>query len=74
MRGTTYSFGRVPIGEWLPMRSAEKKRATITSTRRRVGLKTEARDKEQENPFRKLRGVAARRVEVDRYLDSIRGR
>ena len=56
------------------MRSAEKKRATITSTRRRVGLKTEARDKEQENPFRKLRGVAARHVEVDRYLDSIRGR
>ena len=56
------------------MRSVEKKRATITSTRRRVGLKTEARDKEQENPFRKLRGVAARRVEVDRYLDSIRGR
>ena len=56
------------------MRSAEKKLTTKTSTRRRVGPKTEARDKEQGNPFRKLRGVAARRVEVDRYLDSIRGR
>ena len=56
------------------MRSAEKKRAASTSTRRRVGLKTEARNKDQDNPFRKLRGVAARRVDVDRYLDSIRGR
>jgi hypothetical protein len=56
------------------MRSAEKKRATIPRTRRRGTLKTEARNKEQANPFRKLRGVAARPVDVDGYLDSIRGR
>ena len=74
MRGTRYFLGKVTIAEGLFMRNAEKKRATITRPRRRVGLKTEARNKEQDNPFRKLRGVGARRVDVDRYLDSIRGR
>jgi len=26
------------------------------------------------NPFHKLRGVGAQRVDVDRYLDAVRGR
>lgn len=56
------------------MRIAEKRRATVTGKRRRAGLKARAREKEQENPFHKLRGVGAQRIDVDRYLASLRGR
>lgn len=56
------------------MRIAEKRRATGTGKRRRAGLKVGARDKEPGNPFHKLRGVGAQRIDVDRYLASIRGR
>ncbi len=56
------------------MRIAEKKRATVAGKRRRVGLRTGKRGKEPVNPFHKLRGAGAQRVEVDRYLDAVRGR
>lgn len=56
------------------MRIAEMRLATGTGKHRRAGLKAGARDKEPGNPFHKLRGAGAQRIEVDRNLASIRGR
>ena len=56
------------------MRITEKRRTTVPGKRRSAGLKTGKRGKELANPFHKLRGVGAQRVDVDRYLDAVRGR
>lgn len=56
------------------MRTTEKRRTAVPGKRRRAGLKTGKRGKELANPFHKLRGAGAQRLEVDRYLDAVRGR
>lgn len=56
------------------MRITEKRRVTAAGKRRRAGLRIGKRGKEPANPFRKLRGAGAQRVDVDRYLNAIRGR
>ena len=56
------------------MRITEKRRTTVPGKRRRAGLKTGKRGKELANPFHKLRGVGAQRVDVDRYLDAVGGK
>jgi len=62
--------------ETIAMRIIEKKRVAVLGKRRRaaLSLKTGKRGKEPVNPFHKLRGVGAQRVDVDRYLDAVRGR
>lgn len=56
------------------MRGAEKKRATVPVQRRRSGVKSVTRATGVANPFRKLRGAGLQRINVDRYLASVRGR
>lgn len=58
----------------MSMRITQKRRTTVPGKRRRAGLKTGKRGKELANPFHKLRGAGVQRVEVDRYLDAVRGR
>jgi hypothetical protein len=55
------------------MRMAEKRKKT-SAKRRRAGGWARKPAKGASNPFRKLRGAGAQRVDVDRYLDAIRGR
>ncbi len=38
------------------------------------GIRITKRGGEATNPFRALRGVASKRLNVDRYIESIRGR
>lgn len=56
------------------MRVTEKKQVTIPAQRRRSGVRNVKRGTSESNPFRKLRGVGLQRVDVDRYLVSVRGR
>jgi len=56
------------------MRVTEKKRVTVPAQRRRSGVRSVKRGTGVANPFRKLRGVGAQPVDVDRYLASVRGR
>lgn len=56
------------------MRVTEKKQVTIPAQRRRSGVRSVKRGTSESNPFRKLRGVGLQRVDVDRYLVSVRGR
>ena len=56
------------------MRVTEKKRVTVPAQRRRSGVKSVTRGTEVANPFRKLRGAGLQRIDVDRYLASVRGR
>lgn len=56
------------------MRATEKKRVTVPVQHRRPGLRSGKRGTGVANPFRKLRGAGVQRVDVDRYLASVRGR
>ncbi len=56
------------------MRVTEKKRVTVPAQRRRAGVGSVKRGTGVANPFRKLRGVGLQRIDVDRYLVSVRGR
>ena len=56
------------------MRVTEKKRLTVPTQRRRSGVRSVKRGTGVVNPFRKLRGAGLQRVDVDRYLASVRGR
>lgn len=56
------------------MRGTEKKRVTVPVQRRRSGVRSVTRGTGVANPFRKLRGAGVQRVDVDRYLASVRGR
>ncbi|MBI5411295.1 MAG: hypothetical protein HZA21_04825 [Nitrospirae bacterium] len=60
----------------MAMRIIGKRRMTVRGKRRRTAtsLRTGKRGKEPVNPFHKLRGVGVQRVDVDRYLDAVRGR
>lgn len=56
------------------MRGTEKKRATVPVQRRRSRVRSGKRGTAVANPFHKLRGAGLQRVDVDRYLVSVRGR
>lgn len=72
------------------MRITEKGQVTIPITlRRRYGLQRDVevefvadkdgirikkRGREAANPFRALRGAAKKRLDVDKYIESVRGR
>ena len=38
------------------------------------GIRIQKRGREAANPFRALRGAAKKRLDVDKYIESVRGR
>ena len=65
---------RILLGEPGPMRTTEKKRVMGPARRRRSGLGIGKRSNGLANPLRKLRGTGLLRVDVDSYLERLRGR